>query len=163
MLFIYSRASGQEVNFQKSALVFSSGVDEDLQRRILSILQGHQVERHDKYLGLPLVVGQSRINTFSSVKDMVWRRIEAYDSKKLSSTGKEVLVEFVLQSIPTYAMSCFKLPKTLLGEIESLVAKFWLGNKGVDKNHCVRWDKLKESKKDGGLGFGDCVLLIWLC
>lgn len=61
----------------------------------------------------------------------------------------------MLQSIPTYSMSCFRLPKTFLDELESLFAKFWWGNKGTDKIHWLKWEALKESKRDGGLGFKD--------
>lgn len=44
--------------------------------------------------------------------------------KLLSQAGREVLIEVVIQPIPTYAMGCFKLPLGLCNEIEVLIRKF---------------------------------------
>lgn len=69
-------------------------------------------------------------NRFASIWDVIWQRIQGFETKKLSSAGKEVLIKSVLQSIPTYAMSCFRFPKNFLDEIESLFARFWWGQQG---------------------------------
>ncbi|KAF5442562.1 hypothetical protein F2P56_035206, partial [Juglans regia] len=42
--------------------------------------------------------------------------------------GKEVLIKAVLQAIPSYTMSVFKLPKKLCKEINIILSKFWLGD-----------------------------------
>lgn len=114
-----------------------------------------EIACHDKYLGFPSVVGRSKKEAFASIRNVIWQRIQGFESKKLSSAGKEVLIKSVLQSIPTYAMSCFRLPKTFLEELESLFVRFWWGSMGVDKIHWLSWEALKESKWDGGLGFRD--------
>lgn len=36
----------------------------------------------------------------------------------------EVFIKFVLQAIPTCAITCFLLPKSLCGELENIFAKF---------------------------------------
>lgn len=45
--------------------------------------------------------------------------------KTLSRTGNEVLIKAVLQSIPSYIMSCFLLPGYLIDSIESAIKAFW--------------------------------------
>ena len=72
----------------------------------------------------------------------------------LSQAGREVLIKAVIQAIPTYTMSCFKLPKGLVRELESLIRKFWWGYNGdARKVHWVCWEKLCEAKEVGGMGF----------
>ncbi len=51
-------------------------------------------------------------------------------------------------------MSCFRLPKRLIQELEVLIQKFWWGQGGnQNKMHWISWDTLCKSKVDGGLGF----------
>ncbi|KAK2652654.1 hypothetical protein Ddye_012510 [Dipteronia dyeriana] len=74
--------------------------------------------------------------------------------KLLSVGGKEILVKAVVQSIPTYAMSLFKLPKSLIVEIQRLTARFlWGGNENNRKIHWCTWKRLCKPKSEGGLGF----------
>ena len=52
------------------------------------------------------------------------------EEKLLSQVGREILIKTVVQAIPTYTMSCFKLPLGLCHDIESLIRKFWWGQRG---------------------------------
>ena len=65
-----------------------------------------------------------------------------------------MLIKSVIQAIPTYSMSCFKLPKGLIQEIETLIRKFWWGYGGDNRKiHWVRWERLCEVKEVRGMGF----------
>ena len=44
-----------------------------------------------------------------------------------------MLIKSVIQAIPTYTMSCFKLPKGLIKELEVLIRKFWWGYNGDNR------------------------------
>ena len=66
------------------------------------------------------------------------------------------MVKEVVQSIPTYSMSVFKLPVSLCKDIEAMIRKFWWGNQdNVRKMQWVKWSNLCSPKSLGGIGFRD--------
>ena len=67
----------------------------------------------DKYLGLPMTYGKSRENTFKELEEKIHKRVLGWKEKFISKAGREVLIKTVAQAIPTYAMSLFKLPKSM--------------------------------------------------
>ncbi|XP_027083447.1 uncharacterized mitochondrial protein AtMg00310-like [Coffea arabica] len=59
-------------------------------------------------------------------------------------------------AMPTYAMSCFKLPVKLCKDIHTLMARFWWGeDNGKRKVHWCSWKRMATGKHNGGLGFND--------
>ncbi|XP_041017914.1 uncharacterized mitochondrial protein AtMg00310-like [Juglans microcarpa x Juglans regia] len=76
--------------------------------------------------------------------------------KHQSQASKEILIKAVLQSIPTYSMGVFKLPKAIDEELNKLTRQYWWvqqENKGRI-NWCP-WNQMKSSKIIGGLGSRD--------
>lgn len=57
----------------------------------------------------------------------------------LSQASKKVLLKAIIQSIPTYTISVFKLPKKLCCKITQIMSTFWWGNNGLEKK--VHWAK----------------------
>ncbi|XP_061999476.1 uncharacterized protein LOC133716838 [Rosa rugosa] len=88
----------------------------------------------------------------------VRKKTQGWREKYLSATGKEIMIKAVTQSIPTYVMSCFELPKHLCFEMHRLMARFWWGDKVNEKKiHWLAWEKLCVPKSEGGLGFRNMV------
>ena len=88
------------------------------------------------------------------IKERIWKKLKGWKEKLLSQVGREILVKVVIQAIPTYTMSCFKMPKGLIYEIECLIRKFWWGYRGEQKRiHWISWEKLCLPKNEGGMGF----------
>jgi hypothetical protein len=82
------------------------------------------------------------------------QRLKGWKEKFLSKAGREVLIKAIAQSIPTYAMNCFRLPKTWCDEISSLISSYWWGQQRDERKvHWVKWESLCAPKIDGGLGF----------
>ena len=99
---------------------------------------------------------KNKKTSFNYIKERVWKKIQGWKDKLLSQAGREILIKAVVQAIPTYTMSCFKLPLGLCGDIESLIRKFWWGQKGDRRKvHWVKWDTLCKPKLEGGMGFKD--------
>lgn len=78
----------------------------------------------EKYLGLPIMVGLNKYRTFQALKDRVWACISNWNNTFLSHVDKEVLLKFVVQAIPTYAMSLFSISQKIYKGIASSIVKF---------------------------------------
>ena len=89
--------------------------------------------KFDTYLGLPTLIGRTKYLSFSNLKDRVWKKLQGGKGKMLSRAGKEVLIKAVAQSIPTYSMGVFQLPKKLCDELDSMCANFWWGQVGDER------------------------------
>ncbi|KAK4397093.1 putative mitochondrial protein [Sesamum angolense] len=155
VLGTFGRASGQEINFAKSSVVYSSNTNHTIRAEVQDVLQIRADGRHDLYLGLPTVVGKSRRAVFQSIRDRVWQRISGWNERNLSQAGKEILIKAVAQAIPTCAMGCFRLPASLIKEIQSMIANFWWHSGDTKKIHWLSWHKLCKRKLHGGMGFRD--------
>ena len=80
-----------------------------------------EILHYDKYLGLPSLVGRHKNVSFDYIKERAWRKLQGWEEKLLSQAGREVLIKAVVQVIPTFTVSCFKLPMGLCDEIEKLI------------------------------------------
>jgi hypothetical protein len=156
ILDIYERASGQKVNLEKTSLFFSRNTREEVRASILQETGFSLTQQYETYLGLPTLVGRSRISTFNFIKTRIWNRMNGWKEIFLSHAGKETLIKAVLQAIPTYTMSFFKLPVTLCREINSMLSKFWWGHMdNTDRMAWMSWKGLGRSRNSGGLGYRD--------
>ena len=110
----------------------------------------------EQYLGLPMIVGKSKTNTFKGVREKITKKVTEWKEKFISKAGREILIKTVTQAVPTYTMSIFKIPKQICEDINSVLARYWWGQlQGEKKVHWMSWSRLCKSKKMGGLGFRD--------
>ncbi|XP_074290444.1 uncharacterized protein LOC141617159 [Silene latifolia] len=156
ILLDYARASGQVVNFDKTTVSFSKGTRMADRDYVAQYLDVRVVEAQERYLGLPSVVGHSQKVVASVIRDKLCKKLQGLKGQLFSKAGREILIKVVAQSIPTYAMSVFKLPDNFCEELRSIVSRFWWGaTNGKGKILWIRWSKLCRPKCFGGLVFRD--------
>ncbi|KAL2895927.1 hypothetical protein RDABS01_000461 [Bienertia sinuspersici] len=156
IISLYERASGQKVNLDKTEVAFSKYVTIERRKEIVEKLGVNEVDKHEKYLGLPTIIGKSKKAIFASLKERIWKKLQGWKEKLLSNPGKETLIKAVAQAIPTYMMSIFKIPDGLIEEIHALMGRFWWGsNENGRKMHWLSWENLSMPKSLGGMGFRD--------
>ncbi|CAL2239107.1 unnamed protein product [Prunus armeniaca] len=109
----YEKASGQKINLAKSAVSFSSNITTEIIDAARNILQVPVVACHERYLGLPTVVGRNRHSLFLTVQERVKRKVQGWKEIFLSNASKEILIKSMAQAVPTYSMSCFRMPKSV--------------------------------------------------
>nr|XP_027060887.1 uncharacterized protein LOC113687483 [Coffea arabica] len=152
----YGQASGQVVNFEKSAIFYSKNTTDQRKNGVREELDNIKEARNGTYLGLPMAIGRSKTQVFAFVQNKISNKLQDWKQKLLSQGGKEILVKSVIMAMPTYVMACFRLPRGLCRQITGKIARFWW-RKG-EKGSCVHWaswKKLSEVKGRGGLGFRD--------
>lgn len=130
LLALYEDASGQMINKEKMNLFFSKNINKQAQEAIKVALNVPAIQHYEKYLGLPSFVGR---------KKRAWVRMQGWKEKLLSQAGKEAMIKAVVQSIPAYSISVFKLLVGLCKDIEAMIRRFWWGSGDSKKIHWVKW------------------------
>uniref|UniRef100_A0A803PJT8 Reverse transcriptase domain-containing protein n=1 Tax=Cannabis sativa TaxID=3483 RepID=A0A803PJT8_CANSA len=136
-LQMYNQATGQQVNFSKSSILFSPNTPSHVSDYFYSNLGLAHKPFMSKYLGVPQCFGRSKKSSFNFVLDRVSSHLNVWNNKFFSKAGKEVRLKAVIQAIPSYVMSCFKIPASIRKKVEKLMAQFWWGSFG--KNTKTHW------------------------
>lgn len=156
VLHVYEKASGQTINLKKSSFMTSKNISNGKIAELKGILGIRHAKSLGQYLGMPSQNERNKRNLFAKVRDRVWKVLQGWKENLFSCGGKEVLIKSVAQAIPTYTMSCFKIPNNICEDIDSLCAKFWWGAAGKKRKiHWMSWKKLCLNKKRGDMGFRD--------
>lgn len=130
LLECYEKTSGQLLNKDKTCIFFSKNTPNEVKENITQITGVWATSSLDKYLGLPTIIGRSKLKAFWSLLDKTWQRIFNWKYKFLSMVKKEIMLKVALQAILTYTMSIFLLPKNVTSWLNSILKKFWWGSNG---------------------------------
>ena len=68
ILATYERASGQQINRDKTTLFFSKSTSQGVQDAIKDALRVPVVQQYEKYLGLPSFIGRKKKESFNNIK-----------------------------------------------------------------------------------------------
>lgn len=98
---------------------------EEVRRNLANMLKAHDPLSTGRYLGLTSLVGRDNKEIFSYIKDRLWKKLKGLRVRKLSKAGREVLIKATAQSSPTFCMSTFLLPITLLDDLHRMMNSFW--------------------------------------
>ncbi|XP_024004899.1 uncharacterized protein LOC112082044 [Eutrema salsugineum] len=154
----YERVSGQLINFNKSSITFGSSVDEAIKLRIKDKLGIVNKGGAGKYLGLPEFFSGSKKEKLSYIGENMKSQFQGGYGRFLSQGGKEVL-KSVVMSMPVYAMSVFRLPKTTCKNLTSAMSSYWWNAQEDKKKICwASLEKLCLEKDIGRLGFKEIEL-----
>ena len=110
----YCTWSGQAINFDKSQIFFSPRIKKQCKNVIKRKLGFKELTSSSIYLGNHLVLGRNRSKEFGKLKERVQARMEGWKNHLLSCAGKATLIKSVIQAIPQYSMSTFRIPDSVL-------------------------------------------------
>ena len=95
ILQLYEAALGQKINVDKSSFFFSNNTLDDRRCEVLNMLGPMQDTRHKKYLSLPSIIGKSKVEIFTEIKERVEKKISGWKEKMLSVGGREILIKAI--------------------------------------------------------------------
>ena len=87
ILQLYEAASVQKIDMDKSSVFFSSNTPDERRSEVMNLLGPMQDTRHKKYLGLPSIIGKSKVEIFAEIKERVERKLSGWKEKMLSMGG----------------------------------------------------------------------------
>lgn len=99
----YALASGQNVCWEKSRIIFSANTPINKKQQITEFLGVIPNKRHDKYLGLPFLMGHKKRNLFDQMINRTMNKINIWYNQYLSYAGRLVLIQAVTNVIPATA------------------------------------------------------------
>jgi hypothetical protein len=121
------------------------------------------------YLGLPLSLSRPTVADFWPLVTKCERRLVSISSF-LSQAGRLELTNAIFSALPTFAMSTFLLPKTIIKQIDKYRKHcLWRGSDSNNKKPPkAAWPMVSLPKEQGGLGVlnlkrqNECLLLKYL-
>lgn len=120
----YCSVSGQCINFHKSELFCSPNIPTSNQESLASFLQVNLVQHPHKYFGMNLKLRGRRVADFQDIIDRVQNKLQGWKAKLLSQVGRTTLISSVLQALPLYSFSCFRIPKFVCNKLDEIVRSF---------------------------------------
>ncbi|XP_021750305.1 uncharacterized protein LOC110715993 [Chenopodium quinoa] len=148
----FGEISGQQLNLNKSFVKFSKHAQLEEVDVLKGILKVGQVSVMEKHLGAPIDFTARKLDAFKYLIDKVATRTLSWAALNLSQSVKLILINTVLISISAHVMKCFKLPVAVTNRIDSLITRFWWGNKGEKGMYWVKKRIIQRPKGMGGLG-----------
>ncbi|XP_056842959.1 uncharacterized protein LOC130495566 [Raphanus sativus] len=152
----YEKVSGQQINFDKSSIQFGHKIGDPERQELRDILGIQNQGGIGFYLGIPENLSGSKIQVFGFIHERLNDRVNGWTFRFFSKGGKEVIIKSVVTALPNHVMASFRIPKTVIKKLTSVVAKFWWSPGGATRGmHWQSWDKVCLPKEEGGLGFKD--------
>lgn len=158
-LSIYSSLIGQHPNLSKSQIFFPSWFNKHVSKRICSIIKLKPASFPFIYLGILVSPKRLAVASFKPMVDRISHTYHRWENFKLSPATKTVLINSSLMFIPTYTLSVYLIPETILSDITRVVRNFfWAKHSNGKGIHYVAWRNITESKIKRGLGVRNIAL-----
>ena len=77
------------------SVFFSHNAPKALKNEVLNVLRPVQDSRHSKYLGLPTIIGKSKIEVFAEIKERVGKKSVGWKEKMLLIGGRYILIKAI--------------------------------------------------------------------
>jgi hypothetical protein len=161
----FGESTGLKVNYDKSFMVPINLQDQKFDE-LATTFGCSKGSLPFTYLGLPLSIARPTVADFWTLVTKCERRLVSVSSF-LNQVGRLELTNAVFTALPTFAMSTYILPKTIIKQIDKFRKHcLWRGsNVNNKKPPKAAWPMVCIPKEEGGLGAlnlstqNDCLML----
>ena len=155
LLETFATSTGLKVNFSKSSLL-PINVDDEKATLLAETIGCKVGSMPFTYLGLPVGTTRPSVQEYMPMLNRIEKRIMG-TSSLLTYAGRLIMVNFVLSALPTFYMCSFKVPISIIEQIDKYRMHFlWDNGDDNRKGGClVAWKKACLPKDQGGLGIID--------
>lgn len=159
LLSQFAAATDLHINFSKSIVVPMHVPAANLQPMVTA-LGCQQATFLQTYLGLPLSNTKLNISAFAPLISRADHFLPSRKASLLNPMGLCVLVNAVLDALPTYAMVALQLPRAVIDGYDARRRAFlWAGENKASGALClVSWERCCKPCSQGGLGLRDMQL-----
>jgi len=163
-LYDFCDQSGQTPNLNKSSILFSKNVPNQVRNQIKYIFPVPDLNPNTIHLGHPLIFNhKDRNKAYAFIKNKFHAKFTTVKANKLNHAGRLTYIQSVLSAIPVYYMSTILFSKAFIAELTTIIKRFWWA--GIqEKNatnpiHFRSWEDICQSRQNGGLGIRDLHLV----
>lgn len=155
ILQIFQMLSGLKINLDKSNLyaMKDNGTSLSESARVLGCLEGHWPLT---YLGATIGISPKRKLFWDPLAKKFQDKLVAWKCESLNLAGRVILVSDILNSLPIYWFSVFKMPVSVSEKLDKIRRSFLWGEcsdkESKRKIHMLSWNKVVKKKSSGGLG-----------
>ena len=148
ILDVFAVMSGLQLNYSKSCFISWNAGDDEWAKNVATNFGCAHTKCPSIYLGLPLGNSMSRESAWKPVLDKIQNRLASWKARILSRAGRLTLIKSVLNSLPVFYMSMFKMPRSIAMKIIKLQRSFfWGGGTGEKKIYpSVKWSSIELPK-----------------
>ncbi|WMV28378.1 hypothetical protein MTR67_021763 [Solanum verrucosum] len=128
VLILFESVSGLHINWRKSHIFPINDVPRI--QNLVDILGVEIGQLPTTYLDMPLGANSKSKEIWNGVVERCEKRLSRWKSQYLSRGGRLVLINSVLDALPTYLMPVFPLPAKVEERIDALRRNFWWHGNG---------------------------------
>ena len=159
ILDVFAIMTGLNLNYSKSCFTSWNASDQSWASETARNMGCPHSMCPFTYLGFPLGDHMNRRSAWKPVIQKIQMRLALWKAKILSRAGRLTLIKSVLNSLPVYYTSMFKMPKAVAQEIVSLERKFFWSGANNENRGCprIKLSDIELPKEMGGLGVGNIM------
>ena len=120
----YCLWSSQNINREKSGVIFSMLVINDTKRWIKGEMQMKKLPLDAFYLGTPIFSSRSKTKGHKYLIDRIESKLMGWRCKALSWAGRRTLIKSVALALSTYSFSTEDVPVTVCNKVDSAIQRF---------------------------------------